>query len=59
MKKKIKIISCLNPDWWYFNHIGEMFDVVGFPSKRGYRVLRHGNKGYWLVLKTDCEILKK
>lgn len=53
---KIKIKSCSNKDCWYFNKIGEEFDVLSDGNEIGYLIKKNITINFY-VEKDDCEIL--
>jgi len=64
---KVKIIKCSVDTYWYFNHIGEVFDVVTIDAKDQQPTLGQplddteymhtAEKGDVYYIKTDdCEI---
>ena len=58
----IKIIKCDNPHSWYFNRVGQSFDVIkesfdidGIPTY----VLHEGRVLVTYVMREDCEIINQ
>jgi hypothetical protein len=62
MKAKIK--TCTNPhsfmEWWYSNHIGEVFEVEPDPEQKEYYLTNiPGSPHKHGILKSDCEVIEE
>lgn len=53
---RIRVISCVEPSFWYADRIGEEFEVTHIIQRWGYAV---GKRGSWtLVINfSDAEVI--
>ena len=54
----VKIINCCDSNYWYNNHIGEIFDVYDYNQNKNYVVknLNRKNDIYFINLLDAIEI---
>lgn len=57
---RVKIVSCNDDTIWYYNHIGEEFDVIQADFNEGlYFIPNRTSKEGCVIFKSDCEPLEK
>jgi hypothetical protein len=57
---KIKITKSERPEYWYANHIGEIFEVEEITKDNDYIVSCDGDYNeVYFVTETDCIIVSK
>lgn len=54
-KEVVIVTKCSNPEYWYWDSIGEQF-LVNYKIGRDYKVWV-GNASF-LILESDCKLIK-
>lgn len=55
---KVKIVKCSEPQFWYKNHIGEVFEVEGYDATN-YDIINNPKYSTHLLVKVDCQPQKE
>lgn len=53
---KVKIVKCSNPEYWYADKIGKVFEVINNDNENYEAISAYGTEGY--ILKKDTEIIE-